>query len=152
MEEPDYEALAKEAEAKLAAIRKKQAPSTPPRKAAPAIKRRPKDGDTLRSIQEDRTHKDRITIVDELSTRYGYGGHTLMHKLEALADKLRKKLEDIVVETGQTTENQQWVINRCRLEGVCASLGIMRSTNMKHELQRCNKRVIGKEDSGTIPA
>lgn len=68
-------------------------------------------------------------------------GRTLINRIEEQMDKRRKKMEDIVVSTGETTTSPAWVLARGRYEGMAASLAILRSTSVQTEISRSNKRL-----------
>lgn len=68
-------------------------------------------------------------------------GRTLINRIEEQMDKRRKKMEDIVVSTGETTTSPAWVLARGRYEGMAASLAILRSTSVQTEISRSNERL-----------
>jgi hypothetical protein len=143
--EPDYEALAAEAEAKLAKLKALKAKKTPAKKP-PEIKKRPKDGETLRAIQRDQTVKTRTTYAHSVPQ-----GKTLINRVEEHMDGRRKKMQDIVLETGQTEENPSWLLNKGRFEGLGLALAVLRSTSLKEEILRSTQRISAeKEEDGTV--
>lgn len=66
----------------------------------------------------------------------GYTGRTLIHRIEIQMDKRRKAMEDNFVSTGEPD-----IINKGRYEGFAASLAILRSSSVEHEVERSNERL-----------
>lgn len=81
----------------------------------------------------------------------GYGGRTLINRLEQQMDKRRKKLQELRVEQGIATEPHSehsyeyalWhqALNLGRQQGIAASIAIMRSSSVEHEMERSNERL-----------
>ncbi|QNN99739.1 hypothetical protein PBI_ROPE_80 [Mycobacterium phage Rope] len=123
------EAEAAEMLAKVAALKAK--------KRAKTGKAPVREGDTLRRIQQDQTVKS-ATLAKSFG---GYGGRTLISKIEEQMDQRRKVMESIVVKTGETSSNANWLKNKHRREGMAAALAILRSSSVAHELQRSDERL-----------
>lgn len=128
-----------------AARAKKGGNKKPQRDPAP---KQPKDGDTLRAIQQDTrcktlTGADRIRYQEELSAKYGGTvGPTLINKIEGNMDKRRKLLAQMIIDNGAPARiSEEYILNKGRYEGFAATLAILRSSNLKHEIARSNERL-----------
>lgn len=80
----------------------------------------------------------------------GYGGRTLIQRLEQQMDKRRKKLEDLRThngheamarQNGKITEAMEAERQLGRYEGLAAAIAIMRSSSVEHEVERSNERL-----------
>lgn len=71
----------------------------------------------------------------------GFGGRTLINKLEEAMDGRRRQMEKIVVQTASTTTSPAWVINKGRYEGFAQSIATLRSSSLKEEIARSNERL-----------
>lgn len=72
----------------------------------------------------------------------GYGGRTLINRLEAMMDKRRKTLEDIVIQRGtEAPKSSEWQRNRGRYEGIAACIAILRSSSVDNEIERSDDRL-----------
>lgn len=72
----------------------------------------------------------------------GYGGRTLINRIEAQMDKRRKVLEDKVIELGlAASQNSDYLLNKGRYEGFAATLAILRSSSVTEEVNRSNERL-----------
>lgn len=72
----------------------------------------------------------------------GFGGPTLISRIEKQMDKRRKTLEGCVIRDGaQAPETLDWQRNKGRYEGLALALSILRSSSMNHEIERSNERI-----------
>lgn len=72
----------------------------------------------------------------------GFGGKTLINRIEIQMDKRRKWMEDFVVRNGgQGMHSDTYSIERGRYEGFAAALAILRSSSLEHEIERSNSRL-----------
>lgn len=79
-------------------------------------------------------------------THGGYGGRTLIQRIEAQMDKRRKVMERMVVENGMPNDlppdqRREYYTNNGRYEGLAAALAILRSSSVPHEISRSNERL-----------
>ena len=71
----------------------------------------------------------------------GYGGPTLIQRIEKQMDKRRKTMEDILIQQGPVDMPKEYTLNQGRYEGLAAALAILRSSNITHEFERSNERL-----------
>lgn len=69
----------------------------------------------------------------------GFHGPTLIQRIEKQMDKRRKVMEDIFVQG--KAGGKDYFINRGRYEGFAATLAILRTSSVKHEIERSNERL-----------
>ncbi|AVD99708.1 hypothetical protein HWB51_gp104 [Mycobacterium phage Cuke] len=69
----------------------------------------------------------------------GGQGKTLIERIQIQMDKRRKKMEETFVEYGP--ESKQYLLNRGRYEGFAATLAILRTSSVDHEIQCSNERL-----------
>lgn len=76
------------------------------------------------------------------SSHGGFGGRTLIQRIEIQMDKRRKTLEDLVIQRGtDTMGSAEYSLQRGRYEGLAAALAILRSSSVGHEIERSNERL-----------
>lgn len=74
-------------------------------------------------------------------------GRSIIERIEQQMDKRRKLMENILVEVGPIEMDgvkfmpKEYTLNQGRMEGLAAALGIMRSSSMAHEIERCHERL-----------
>lgn len=78
-----------------------------------------------------------------IDTHGGFGGKTLINKIEMQMDKRRKIMEDMVTKHGMTecVNSEVYIANKGRYEGFAAALSILRSSNIREEMERSNSRL-----------
>jgi len=69
----------------------------------------------------------------------GYGGPTLIQRIEKQMDKRRKRLEDLRIKHGMA--NTAVDREQGRFEGLGAAIAILRSSSLEHEIERSNERL-----------
>ncbi|AYN58039.1 hypothetical protein HWB90_gp100 [Mycobacterium phage Fowlmouth] len=69
----------------------------------------------------------------------GYAGRSLIERIQQQMDKRRNKMEDSFVEYGP--DSKQYLLNKGRYEGFAATLAILRSSSLEHEVQCSNERL-----------
>lgn len=76
-------------------------------------------------------------------THGGYGGPTLISRIEKQMDKRRKIMEDMVIKHGmeECLLSEVYTVNKGRWQGLGAALAILRSSSMSEEIERCNERL-----------
>ena len=70
-------------------------------------------------------------------THGGYGGRTIINRLEQQMDKRRKKMENLVTQR----DSVEYATERGRYEGIGASIALMRSSSLAEEIERSNERL-----------
>lgn len=70
-------------------------------------------------------------------THGGYGGRTIINRLEQQMDKRRKRMENLVTQRNSV----EYAIERGRYEGIGASIALMRSSSLADEIERSNERL-----------
>ena len=70
-------------------------------------------------------------------------GPTLINRLEKQMDKRRKIMEDMVIKHGMEDclLSEVYIVNKGRYEGIAASIAILRSSSVTHEVERSNGRL-----------
>jgi len=71
----------------------------------------------------------------------GLKGRTLIERIEIQMDKRRKAMEKLILEKGLAASGFDYVIQKGRYEGFAASLAILRSSSVEHEISRSNERL-----------
>ena len=74
----------------------------------------------------------------------GGKGRSLIERIETQMDKRRKAMEDLVVRGGSSVVSQgnsEYLINKGRYEGFAATLAILRSSSVSHEIERSDERL-----------
>lgn len=77
----------------------------------------------------------------------GYGGRTLIQRIEAQMDKRRKAMERILIEHGPHVVEgvrfypKEHTLNQGRYEGLAAALAILRTSSVAEEVSRSNDRL-----------
>lgn len=72
-----------------------------------------------------------------------HAGRSLIERIELQMDKRRKAMEDILVESKHVAplNDPEYIINKGRYEGLAASLALLRSSSVLHEIERSNERL-----------
>ena len=72
----------------------------------------------------------------------GLRGPTLIELIQKQMDKRRIAMEDKVIQKGvEAKSDSGYLINKGRYEGMAASLAILRSSSIGHEISRSNERL-----------
>lgn len=78
----------------------------------------------------------------KMSDQGRYAGKSLIERIEIQMDKRRKSMEDKVIQEGLNAPNDpEYLINKGRYEGFAASIAILRSSSVAHEVSRSNERL-----------
>lgn len=75
------------------------------------------------------------------SNHGGYAGKTLLEKSQDALDSQMRRLDKLRIGTGD------YLTARGRCEGLACGIGILRGTNMSHEMHNSEKRIHPKEAS-----
>jgi hypothetical protein len=76
------------------------------------------------------------------SSHGGFGGRTLIQRIEIQADKRRKSMEDLIIQRGtDTMGSADYSLQKGRYEGLLAALALLRSSSVAHEIERSNERL-----------
>lgn len=134
-------------EAKLAKLQAKKRERVKAKAASKPIVR---DGDRLRAIQSDQRVKGATAAL--ANSHGGYGGKTLINKIESDMDRCRKRMESMIVEHGvdACTKNPSYWLAKGRYQGFAGSLARLRNTDVNIETARSNQRLGiggGEDDS-----
>ena len=77
------------------------------------------------------------------STHSGFAGRSLIERIQAQMDKRRKTFGGMLIQHGKAeceSMHDYW-IEKGRYEGLGAALAILRSSSLKHEVERSNERL-----------
>mgnify|MGYP001364830749 CR=1 FL=1 len=74
-------------------------------------------------------------------THGGYGGRTLINRIESLMDKQAKRLRAKTLPMPDDLSAIDYGITQGRIDGLAAALAILRSSSVKEETSRSNDRI-----------
>lgn len=84
--------------------------------------------------------------VEEVVTG-GFAGRSFIERIETQMDNRRKAMEETVIKLGaEAAKSIEWQRNRGRYEGFGQSLALLRSSSLRHEIERSNDRLGLSED------
>lgn len=85
----------------------------------------------------------KIMKYSHASKDVGAQGRTLINRIETQMDKVRQRMEDMVLKHGMTEciASEVYIVNKGRYQGLAAALGILRSSSVGEEIKRSNERL-----------